>query len=203
MNHYQISDPDLMDDRFKIMYCGSVRTANDIGTIVSCAKSLNNNGYEKRFHVIIYGDGPDKEILEKRCEEEGIPNVTFKGAIDKKYIPYVLSQSDLNVLNLKPAGTQKYGNSSNKLFEYFAAGNPVIANIDEGKYPIISKYKCGKIVKAGSVEDYVKGIEYFINLNDDELAFYKANALQTAKLFDTEVINENWKNVVDRCLNKL
>ena len=106
MKHYQIDDPDLQDDIFRVMYCGSVRTANDIGTVVSCAQKLNADGYEDKIRFIIYGDGPDKEVLEKRCLEEKISNVVFKGSIDKKYIPYVLSKSNLNVLNLKPAETQ-------------------------------------------------------------------------------------------------
>lgn len=200
MEKYQIDDPDLHDDKFRVMYCGSVRTANDIGTVVSCAKSLNNDGYGDKIRFIIYGDGPDREVLEKRCVEEGIPNVVFKGSIDKKYIPYVLSRSDLNVLNLKPAKTQKYGNSSNKLFEYLAAGNPVIANIDEGKYPIITKYGCGKVVKAGSSEEYAKGVEYFYLLSEDERNQYKENAKKTAKLFDTDLINQHWQEIISRRL---
>lgn len=202
MEEYQIDDPDLLDDSFKVMYCGSVRTANDIGTVVECAKSLNKDGYANKIKFIVYGDGPDREILEKKCEEENIPNVLFKGSIEKKYIPYALSRSDLNILNLKPAKTQKYGNSSNKLFEYLAAGNPVIANIDEGKYPIITKYGCGKVVKAGSSEEYAKGIEFFYNLDKKEMEEYRSRAKETAKLFDTEIINSDWEKVIRAQLEK-
>ena len=202
MKTYTVDDSDLSDDKFRVMYCGSVRTANDIGTVVSCARSLNKDGYGDKIRFIIYGDGPDRAVLEKRCKDENIPNVVFKGSIDKKYIPYVLSKSNLNVLNLKPAKTQKYGNSSNKLFEYLAAGNPVIANIDEGKYPIITRYGCGKVVKAGSSKEYAKGIEYFLNLNADETEQYKAHALETARLFDTDEINRKWQEIMARCLER-
>ena len=200
METYQIDDPDLKDDKFRVMYCGSVRTANDIGTVVSCAKNLNDDGYGEKIRFIIYGDGADREVLQKRCIDEGIHNVVFKGSIDKKFIPYVLSRSNLNVLNLKPAKTQKCGNSSNKLFEYLAAGNPVIANIDEGKYPIITKYGCGKVVKAGSSEEYARGVEYFINLTEDEMSEYKQHAIDTAKLFDTDEINGAWEKVIRKNL---
>ncbi len=199
---YKMDDPDLTDDKFRVMYCGSVRTANDIGTVVSCADSLNRDGFKDKIRFIIYGDGPDKEVLAKRCADEGITNVVFKGSIDKKYIPYVLSRSDLNVLNLKPAKTQKYGNSSNKLFEYLAAGNPVIANIDEGKYPIITKYGCGKVVKAGSSEEYAKGVEFFATMDSEEMSRYKNNALQTAKLFDTDEINRKWQEIIMNCIER-
>ena len=202
LEQYVIDDPVLFDDKFRVMYCGSVRTANDIGTVVESAKKLNERGYGDKIQFIIYGDGPDRAVLEEKCEDEGIHNVFFKGNIEKKYIPFVLSRSNLNILNLKPAKTQKYGNSSNKLFEYLAAGNPVIANIDEGKYPIISRYGCGKVVKPNSPEDYADGIEYFYNLSKEELEVYRTNAKNTAQLFDTEEMNAKWEGVIRRLLQR-
>lgn len=200
LEHYHIEDKDLEENSFKVMYCGSVREANDIGTLVSCSHLIEERNPEAHIKFIIYGDGPDKEILEKRCEKEHICNVVFKGNLEKRYIPFVLSKSDLNVLNLKPAKTQKYGNSSNKLFEYFAAGNPVIANIDEGNYPIITKYNCGLIVDSKSIEQYAEGIMYYYHLNNEEFNKYKANAINAAKSFDTNTLNEYWVEIVEKTL---
>lgn len=202
MEANKLDDPDLFDDKFRVMYCGSIRTANDIGTVVSCARQLNADGFADKIRFIIYGDGPDRLVLEKHCKDENIPNVVFKGSIEKKYVPFVLSRSHLNILNLKPAKTQKYGNSSNKLFEYLAAGNPVIANIDEGKYPIITRYGCGVVVKAGSSIDYAKGIEYFYTLSEKDMEEYRNNARRTAKLFDTELINTEWEKIIRSKLQK-
>lgn len=199
---YIVKDDDLEDDVFRVMYCGSVRTANDIDTVVSCAKELNKLGYKNKVRFIIYGDGPDREALINRCIDEDISNVKFKGYIDKKYIPYVLSKSDLNILNLKPASTQKYGNSSNKLFEYLASGNPVVANIDEGKYPIISKYSCGKVVDSGSITQYADAVKYFVDMDKSEYDEFKENALKTANIFDTEKINAQWETIIRKNLKK-
>ncbi len=193
---WRLEDPDLDSDRFKVMYCGSVRTANDIDTVVSCAKRLNEEGYGDRISFIIYGDGPDREPLIERCAKEHIPNVIFKGYVDKKFIPYVLSRSSLNILNLKPASTQKYGNSSNKLFEYLAAGNPVVANIDEGKYPIITRYGCGRVVEAASIDQYADAVRYFYELDADAMEEYRKNARETVKLFDTETLNARWEEII-------
>lgn len=200
-DNYKLNDEDLSSDKFKVMYCGSVRTANDIDTVVSCAQQLNKKGYEDKISFIIYGDGPDKDVLIERCKKERINNVIFKGFIDKKYIPYALSCSDLNILNLKHASTQKYGNSSNKLFEYFASGNPVLANIDEGKYPIISKYQCGKIVESSSIDQYADQVEYFYSLPAEEKTQYRKNSLETAKLFDTQKLNEQWEKIIYDLIN--
>lgn len=201
-DNYTLNDPDLKTDKFVVMYCGSVRTANDIGTIVSCAELLDKKGYGDKVEFIIYGDGPDKDVLIERCKQSGIKNVKFKGFVDKKYIPYVLSQSNLNILNLLQAATQKYGNSSNKLFEYLATGNPVIANIDEGKYPIISKYKCGEVVKAGDTEAYVNAILHFLNMDKKEFDVYRNNALNAVKDFDTEKLNGEWEQIIAKLIKE-
>ena len=148
-----MDDPDLTNpDTFKVVYCGSVRTANSIDLLVDCAAELQTRPDAQNIRIFVYGDGPHKEALEQRCINANINNIKFKGFAQKKYIPYILSKSQLNVLNYRQSSTQKYGNSSNKLFEYLAAGHPVLANIDEGNYPIISKYECGLVLKERSVQ---------------------------------------------------
>lgn len=201
LKKFRFEDTDLDNDTFKVMYCGSVREANDIGTVVDCAKILCEEGYRDQISFIIYGDGPDRLVLEKKCADEHIENVHFKGNIEKKYIPYALSKSNLNILNLKPSATQKYGNSSNKLFEYFAAGNPVVANIDEGKYSIITKYNCGVVVEPNSPEDYAQAVKQFYSLDEVSMKEYQVNALSTARLFDTETLNNQWLKIIDASLD--
>ncbi len=199
---HTIDDCDLDDTTFKVMYCGAIRPANDIEILVKCAKNLKENGYDE-IKIIIYGDGPDKKRLEDIVCDNKLTNIVFKGFINKRYIPYVLTKSDVNILNLKPASTQKYGNSSNKLFEYFAAGNPVIANIVEGKYPIISKFGCGIVVKPQSVDDYCKAIVRMYKLYKyDKTRFdeYRSNAKKAAEYFDMKNMNEKFENVIHNLL---
>lgn len=87
-----------------------------------------------------------------------------------------------------------------RTYPRYAAGNPVIANIDEGKYPIITKYGCGKIVKPGSSKEYANGIKYFFNLGEEEIARYKIKSFETAKIFDTEKMNDNWEQLIRKNL---
>ena len=76
----------------------------------------------------------------------------------------------------------------------------VIANIDEGKYPIITRYGCGRVVKAGSSKEYAKGVEYFVNLNEAEMNEYKEKAIETAKKFDTDEMNHQWEMIIAKCI---
>lgn len=200
---FRLEDPDLEDEStFKVMYCGSIRRANDIDTVVDCAKELGRRGYGKKIRFLIYGDGPDRAVLEEKCQREQIGNVVFKGFIHKNLIPFAVSKSDLNLLNLKPSSTQRYGNSSNKLFEYFAAGNPVLANIDEGKYPIITKYGCGMVLQDRSVKAYSDAVEAFYCMEPETRREYREHALKAAEIFDTERLNQRFERIIRRLLER-
>lgn len=125
---------------FKVIYAGSIRTANNVEFIVDTAEVLMKKGIDD-VKFLIYGDGPDKTRYEQLCKDKGITNVLFRGFIDKKYIPYVLSKADVNVLNYKNASIWKYGGSQNKLSEYIVSGKPIISTISMNYDPII-KYNC-------------------------------------------------------------
>ncbi len=43
------------------------------------------------IQFLIYGDGNQKNLLEKRLLDEGLSNVKIKGFVNKKFIPYLLS----------------------------------------------------------------------------------------------------------------
>ena len=197
LSENNFTDKDLDDaDTFKIVYCGAIRQANDIGTLVDSAKEIQNRGLADKIKFIIYGDGNERKTLEERCKNEHINNVTFKGFVAKNRVPCILTRSDVNVLNLKESSTQKYGNSSNKLFEYFAAGNPVVTNIDEGKYPIVSKYNCGIVLKDRGASAYADAIEHLYHCSKEELAEYQTKAKLAANEFDTDKLNEEYVNIV-------
>lgn len=206
LREYRLEDDrDLNSDAFKVMYCGAIRPANDIEILVHCARILKEKEYGRDIKFIIYGDGPDKNRLETIVKEHGLDNVIFKGFINKRYIPYVLSKSNVNILNLKPSTTQQYGNSSNKLFEYFASGNPVIANIREGKYPIISKYNCGVVVEPNSLDEYVHAIISMYDMYKNaptEFKKYQTNARKTAQIFDMKNMNENFEKVITQLIEE-
>lgn len=201
---YEFPDAQLNDpDTFKVIYCGSIRTANHVGALVECADVLKSKGLARKIQFLIFGDGTERRRLEEEAVKRGLDNICFKGFIEKKYIPYILSKGDLNVLNYKVAGTQKYGNSSNKLFEYLASGHPVLANIEEGNYPIISKYQCGIVLRDKSVTAYADAVESFAMMNAEEYDRYCENALKTVQMFDFDVLTKKLVDVIEHCGQEL
>ena len=90
-------DVDLDDDSvFKVVYTGSMGIANSLNYLIQAAELIQNEGH-KDIKFILFGDGYQKKELEKYVENNNINNVIFKGKVEKKYIPNILSKSNLNV----------------------------------------------------------------------------------------------------------
>lgn len=121
-------DADLHDPKtLKVVYLGSINRANHVHTLIEAAKLLQDLDYYRFF---IYGDGADREELECKVKNEGITNVVFK----EKRIPlcevaWVVSQANVNIMNYQK-GFGYMGVSSGKMFQYLAAGKPIVCNVN-------------------------------------------------------------------------
>ena len=162
-------DDDLQCGKFNIVYAGAIRPVNNVGNILDAAKLLREY---KDIQFLIYGEGNQLEALKQRVIDEKITNVKMKGYVEKKYIPYILSKSSLNLLNYSQS---KYnwsrGNSSNKLFEYMASGKPVISTVKMGYSPI-DKYDCGISLEEDTPAALAKAVLNFITCLEIDMMLY-------------------------------
>lgn len=190
-------DPDLDNEKFTIVYCGTIRPVNNIDLILDTAKILGNE-----YNFLVYGSGNCLESLEKRVKEENITNVRFKGYVDNKYIPSILSRSSLNLLNYSgTAYNWSRGNSSNKLFEYLASGKPVLSTIKMG-YDIIERYKCGLSVEETTPEHIANAIRKIKELSKGEYDAMCENARTAAMSFDIPILSDKYLAEIERIMKK-
>jgi len=194
INEKIIEDEDLESGKFNVVYVGAIRPVNNVGNILDTAKLLKN---DKEIQLLIYGDGNQKEMLEKRVAEEGLDNVKMKGFVNKQFIPYILSKSSLNILNYSH---NQYnwarGNSSNKLFEYMASGKPIISTVKMG-YSIIEKYKCGIELENSTPEELVQAILDIKNMPERQYKLLGTNAKRGANDFDSKVLTRKLIDVIN------
>jgi glycosyltransferase involved in cell wall biosynthesis len=168
--------------------------SNELKYLIESAEKIIEYGmYNIKF--ILFGDGYQKEELERYVKSNNIDNVIFKGKVEKSYIPNILSKSDLNIFTGKHIYLYKYGLSLNKMFEYFASGKPTISNIECG-YDLLEKYKCGITVKGGSAEAIADGVLKFYNMTKAEYNEYCENALKAAKDFDFNNLTDKLEKVL-------
>lgn len=189
------ADPDLENDSFKVIYAGSIGLANGVKALVDSAKVVRDRGYDK-IQFLIYGRGEEKEGLEKFCQANGIDNVKFKGHVEKKYIPFILSRGNLNIVLFKPNGLIKYGSSQNKMFDYFASGRPTLAN-ESSSYSLIKKYSSGMVLAEGDGESFATGVIEFYKMPEEEYRTYCQNALTAARDFDFSILTDKLEAVIE------
>ena len=180
---------------FKVIYTGSIRLVNNVKYIIDAAKEIKHLGAED-IEFIIYGDGDDKQNLINYCKEQSIKNVVFKGYVDKKYIPYILSKSDLNIIHFEHNNIKKYGASLNKMFEYFASGKPTISDCEFG-YDLIKKYNAGMVIDNADSKSLAEGILFMKNLNKAKYAEICSNALEAAKDYDFKKLTDRLISIIE------
>ena len=187
------SDPDLDDDSFKVIYCGSIRKVNNVGKLVEAAELLKE---DKDVKFLIYGDGTQKAELETYCMENNISNVIFKGYVDKKYIPYICSKAGVNIISVKQTGVSKYGVSWNKLFDYMNAGKPIISTV-KVNYDLIEANECGISCEDQDAKTIADAIVEIKRLAKGEYDKMCNNAKNAAKRFDFKVLTDKFEQVID------
>ena len=194
-NTYTLDDPDLNDSEYKkIIYIGSIQMANDIGKLVDAAALLKKRSDVK---FLIYGDGADRAALEQKVLDENLTNVIFKEKwIDPIYVPYVLCQSNVNILNYRH-GFGRYGGSQSKLFQYMASGRPICCNI-EMPYCQIKEHDIGIARCFESADEYAGAIEMLLQLDDGEVAGVYRRSREAVREFDYPVLTGKLISVMNR-----
>lgn len=192
------NDPDLDEDGvFNVVYTGTIRPVNNVGNILDCAKIVAAEKGCEKIRFLIFGDGSEKARLTERIEKENITNVKFKGRVERRYIPYILSKSSVNLLNYSQSEYNwSRGNSSNKLFEYMASGKPIISTVKMG-YSIINRYKCGVELQECTPSCLAEEIMRFFNMPAEEYNEYGINARGGAKDFDFEKSTDKLIGIIE------
>lgn len=186
VKNYPRPDADINEpDKLKIVYLGSIRRANHVQTLIDAAATLQNN---PRYQFFIYGDGNQREELIQYVQEKGIKNVVFK----EKRIPlcdvaWVVSQATVNVMNYEK-GFGHVGVSSGKMFQYLAAGKPIVCNIDISYDDVITDYRLGIAHDMETAEEFAKAIRQIAEQPKTEYEAMCSRVRETAQCFDYQVL---------------
>ena len=190
--HFVVDDEDLRDKSFfNVVYAGSIRKINGVGGLLDVAKCIAN----KRIRFLVWGDGDELDELKKRVKVEQIDNVVFKGKVEKKYIPYITSMANLNYAHNQPSPLFTYGISFNKIFDYLAAGKPILCDFPCDYNPVIDG-NAGFEIRSANTHDIAKEIERIANMTEDELALYGKAARETAKKYDFKILASKLINMI-------
>lgn len=189
------ADVDLNDAAIKkIIYLGSINKANNVKTLIDAAALLMDMPHYRFF---IYGNGAYRPELEQYVKDKGISNVVFKETrIPFEECAWVVSQATVNVMNYEK-GFGKWGVSSGKMFQYLAAGKPILCNIDIPYDNVICDNNLGFCMDIDSPDVFAELIRRLAEQPNDEYNAMCARVRETAKQFDYKVLADRELKVLN------
>lgn len=126
--------------------------------------------------LMMVGDGPEKEVAEKLCDDLGITDkVIFFG--NSSEIDKILCYSDLFLL---PSETESFGLAA---LEAMACGVPIISSNSGGLPEVNRQGYSGYLSDVGNVQEMAANA-ISILADDEKLLSFKKNALEASKEFD-------------------
>ncbi|MEN4011209.1 MAG: glycosyltransferase family 4 protein [Chloroflexota bacterium] len=138
----------IRDGEFVVIYAGAHGLSNDLEVVLQAALKLNDCS---RIRFVFIGDGKDKPNLQIAAQKMGLNSVVFHPPMAKNEIGAALAAADACIAILKPLEWYKT-TYPNKVFDYMAAGKPVILAIDGVIRKVVEESGAGVAVPPGDAE---------------------------------------------------
>ena len=151
---------------FTVMYVGAHGPANALDTLLEAAKILKEQGC-RDIHIALVGDGQEKPRLQELARRWALNNVEFRGAVSRREVPGLLEEADATVLLLRNLPLYRYGINLNKLFDYMAAGKPIVLAGNPANNPV-GEAGCGLIVPPEDPKALAEAILRLYEMTEEE-----------------------------------
>ena len=185
-----MNDPNIV----KIVYLGSINKANNVKTLIDAAALMQDM---PNYRFFIYGNGTYRLELEQYVKERHISNVVFKEPrIPLEECAWVVSQATVNVMNYEK-GFGRYGVSAGKMFQYLAAGKPIVCNIDIAYDNVIKDNDLGISRDIETAEEFAASIRSLAEQSKEDYDAMCERVRETAKRFDYTILAAEELKVIE------
>lgn len=141
-------DDPMLAGKFIVLYAGAHGEANDLAVLLEAASRLKE---VEEIRFVLVGDGKEKGALVNLAKEKCLENVIFCPPVSKTEMPSVLANADVCLAILKPLEAFKT-TYPNKVFDYMAAGKPIILAIDGVIREVVEDAGAGLFVQPGDAQ---------------------------------------------------
>jgi glycosyltransferase involved in cell wall biosynthesis len=175
---------------FTVGFVGSMKPWHGLENLIEAFALLYQRSMADR--LLLVGDGTVRQQLAEQVRARGLGEaVHFTGAVLAEEVPGLLASMDVGVAPY-PAGTRFYF-SPLKVYEYMAAGLPVVASRLGQLEKLIESEKTGLLVPPGDVPALVGSFE---RLRSDRDLRQRLGRAARAQVFE----NHTWDGVVEQIL---
>lgn len=137
-----------LEGKFIILYAGAHGISNDLEVVIRAAANLQDH---PSIQFVFVGDGKEKSNLQGYAAQNQVNNITWVAPVPKNQMSDVLAAADACIAILKPIEMYKT-TYPNKVFDYMAAGRPVLLVIDGVIREVVEAAKGGIFVPPGDAE---------------------------------------------------
>jgi glycosyltransferase involved in cell wall biosynthesis len=134
-----------LGDGFIVLYAGAHGMSNDLEIVLQAAGLLQERS---TIRFVFLGDGKEKRSLMVKAAEMGLANVCFLPPVSKDEMPGALAAADACIAILKPIPLYNTV-YPNKVFDYMAAGKPVVLAIGGVIREVVEQAQAGIPVAPG------------------------------------------------------
>jgi len=150
-------------DTFILLYAGAHGMSNDLQTVLAAAELIKAR---KDIRIVLLGDGKEKHNLMQEAKTRTLTNVQFLDPVSKNKIADYLNAADACLAILKPIALYKT-TYPNKVFDYMAAGKPIVLAIDGVIREVVEDARCGYFCQPGDIREIAGCIQKMCDLNAD------------------------------------
>ncbi len=193
LNTFKIRKKLGWTDKFILLYAGAHGMSNDLPVILQAAKLIEN--YDD-IRTVFIGDGKEKSSLITLAESLRLSNVEFMNPVPKNKISEYLQASDVCIAILKPIELYKT-TYPNKVFDYMAAGKPIILAIDGVIREVVESANCGIFCEPGNPNAIANAVLEMYNNRNKLVKIGKRGKVYLEKNFDRMIIAKEFIDMIE------
>lgn len=165
--------PTHLNEAIKIFYAGLLGVAQ--GVFELC-KNIELQDLNIELHI--FGDGPEKLLIENLNQENPQKKIFFHGMLERNTLHKKIESFDIAIVPLK---TRIYGSVPSKIFEYSALGFPILyLGGGEGEN-IVLENNLGWIAKVGDFQSLNVTLIEISKMGKEPIQILKKQVFKVAK----------------------
>ncbi len=181
------------EDRFRVLYCGTLGLSQGVETLVEAAAMLGDGN---QIEITIAGDGAEERVIRERVQRSGLDNVSMLGAVPHEQVPELYARSDAAVVLLRDRPLFR-GALPTKMIEAMSAGRPIVLSAAGEAADLVAETGCGITVPPERPAELAAALSELAG--DRERAQRLGTAGRTAateRFSRTEALND-WRDLLE------